>query len=194
MQYRFSAISIALLMIFALAGCRPRPVEVPAVKSTALSLKLQFSRELIEMIRSSETIVVSEHSYKTDYDDPSSSLAGSPTVYRIVKLDADQRAMFVSAIENFDRLSQVNGVGDMGSGLDSAVAPCVLEPHHTISFLVGEKTFSSMAVSFGCGGIEWDGSRTKAPPAFVNTLYKLVLSIGMQPKRDWSELARGGQK
>lgn len=174
-----------LLLAFLLCACER---HAPAIPSGAAAAKpqeadregRQYRQELTELIRKSDRIVVTEHSYEYDaYDmDAGKSLIDDEIVYGTRELDAAQKAFFLSTIEALDPKTQ------------DAIAACIFEPHHTIEFYAAGKLASTMDICFQCGQVEWDKTRASPPWALYSGLAAVVEHIGFSPDRDWATLAK----
>ena len=135
---------------------------------------------LEDAIRSADRIVIAEHSSPVDLYDAAAGkpLAHKEFVYRTVELNDSQRSQFLKLIEGLDPKEQ------------DAFPACIFEGHHTVRFYAGAKLVSSLQVCFECGQVEWPVTNATPPWSLVPGLEKVIRNAGLQPKRDWAELAR----
>ena len=172
-------ITAALLLILASAGCQPR-AETAALAQGDDREGRAYITELSNMIRGSDRIVVTEHSFQDDaYDaDSGKSLIPNDVIYGTRQLTSQQRELFLSTINQLDPKTQ------------DAFPACIFEPHHTIRFYAGDKLKSTMDICFQCGQVEWDATSTTPPWSLYSGLATFIKDVGFQPERDWAALAR----
>jgi hypothetical protein len=139
----------------------------------------QYLKDLGNLIARADRIEVVEHSSPMDFFDSNKGelIASKEISYRRVKLNAQQKNGFKSAIEALPPKTQ------------DAFPACIIEAHHRIEFYVAEEMIDSMEVCFACGQVEWSGTKATPPWSLYAGLEALILSVGMQPKRDWASLA-----
>jgi hypothetical protein len=162
-----------------------------AVAGNALALGVEESADgdgakyrdaLSALISRADVIVVTEHSFELDlYDmDANKSLIPTDIVYGTRAMSPAQKSGFGSAIGKLDPKTQ------------DAFPACIFEPHHTFRFYLKKKLISTLEVCFKCGQVEWDGinSRVAPPWSLYFGLAQAVKSVGFQPERDWTALAK----
>lgn len=134
---------------------------------------------LRKTIRSSDRIVVTEHSHQTDlYDlERGKSLVPREIVYRTVDLTSAQRLSLGERVETLDPRPQ------------QLFLACANAPHHSIYFYQGGRQVSVMDVCFECARIEWTGSREVPPDELLGRLGAFFRTVGLEPERDWKALA-----
>lgn len=139
-----------------------------------------YIHDLSAMIRHSDRIIVTEHSWEMDVFDPDTgkSLIPEEITYGARELTAAQKQMFLNTVENLDPKTQ------------DAFSACVTEVHHTVSFFAHGRLVSSMGICFQCGEVVWDGTQATPPWSLYSGLESVVKQIGFEPKRNWFELAK----
>ena len=140
----------------------------------------QYRSQLAEMIRRSERIVVTEHSYPFDaYDTKAGkSLIPDEVVYGTRELSGREVDFFLDTVNGLDPSTQ------------DAFAACIFEPHHTIRFYTAAESVSTMKICFKCWQVEWDGTELAPPWALYTGLAAVVKEAGFSPERDWASLAQ----
>jgi hypothetical protein len=140
----------------------------------------EYREALSAMVRNSDRIIVTEHSSSNDALDPKSleSLIPEDIVYGTRELSPAQKKMFLDTIERLDPKTQDEFLG------------CATEVHHTVSFFAHGKLMSTMGICFQCGEVLWDGTKATPPWSLYAALASVVTQIGLEPKRDWAELAK----
>ena len=158
-----------LLAAFLMAGFEPQP-----------NGGREYRDALSAMIRGSDRIIVTEHSWAYDLLEPNSmaSLIPEEIVYGTRDLSPAQKAMFLNSIERLDPTTQDSFPG------------CVAEVHHTIRFFAHGSLVSRMDICFHCGQVDWDGTTATPPWSLYSALSFVVKQIGFEPERDWTELAK----
>jgi hypothetical protein len=58
-----------------------------------------------------------------------------------------------------------------------------------VTFFRSNQEPSVMRICFECGDIEWNATNDSDPPSLFGAVGQLVVSIGLQPTRDWRALA-----
>lgn len=150
------------------------------MNASADSSGAEYRNQLAEMIRRSERIVVTEHSYAFDaYDSKAGkSLIPDEVVYGTHELSGGQADFFLDTVNGLDPRTQ------------DAVTACIFEPHHTIRFYAADESVSTMKICFKCAQVEWDGSELDPPWALCTGLAAVVKAAGFSPERDWQALAQ----
>ena len=139
-----------------------------------------YAASLEAMIRRADRILITEHSWPGDYDHRGRPDEWTPpeVEYDRAELDASQRTRFADRVASMDKTTQYS------------VAGCLMAPHHTMTFYRDGKLLSTIAICFECGMFEWDASPRQDPPqAIFDVLAPTVADAGLQPERDWHELA-----
>ena len=171
-----------LLFIFFVGGCKPH--VQPIQTSEAIQIDGRQGREyrddLSGMIRRSDRIVVTEHSYQYDaYDmDAGKSLIPDEIVYGARELNQQQKEFFLSTVDRLDPKTQ------------DAFPACIFEPHHTVQFYLDGKLSSTMEICFQCGQVEWDATKASPPWSLYSGLATFIDGIGFKAERDWHTLAK----
>lgn len=139
----------------------------------------RYIQALVSAIDSADRIVVTEHSFDYDAYDVESqrSLLDQPVVYATKELSQEQVAAFRSSLSALDPATQ------------DAFAACIFEPHHTVTFYRSGQPQSDMRICFECAQVEWEATSVAPPWSLYGGLREFVSSIGLQPDRDWRELA-----
>jgi uncharacterized protein with PIN domain len=139
-----------------------------------------YKRDLLNTIKSSDTIIVTEHSDFIDFYDEKLTEQKEyiEKVYEKLELNALQRKLFFEHIQRVKNKTQ------------DEFPACEPEIHHTIQFYRKGVLFSTLKICFECGQIEWDGSKYDPPLDIYNGLESFVKSIGLHPERDWEKLAK----
>lgn len=175
-----------------------RWLRIESLKSLAVVLCLSFAAALLgacadtkggkrylqdldALIAQADRIEVVEHSSPFDLAPAATGelRRAKERVYKRVVLTLSQKAGFESAIGSLDPETQ------------SAFPACIPVSHHRIEFFASGKLIDSMEVCFECGQVEWRGSSATPPSSLYGGLEAFVVSVGMQPKRDWRGLAAG---
>lgn len=142
----------------------------------------RYLQDLDALIAQADRIEVVEHSSPFDLAPAANGelRQAKERVYRRIVLTPPQKARFQSTIGSLDSRTQ------------DAFAACIPVSHHRIEFFAGGTLIDSMEVCFECGQVEWRGSSATPPSSLYGGLEAFVVSVGMQPKRDWRGLAAGG--
>ena len=140
----------------------------------------EYKRALLGTIEHAEKIVVTEHSFDTDLYDTENqrSLIPSEIVYGTRPLSVKQHRKFQEAIRA------------MNPDTKELFSSCLPEILHTIRFYLKGELISTFGICFQCGQVEWEGTKAVPPYALLETLYKFIKEIGLEPERDWGLVAR----
>ncbi|NMY40950.1 hypothetical protein HBN76_06520 [Pseudomonas sp. WS 5013] len=154
-----------------------------ATKQQPVSEEQAYVTLLAQEVKSSDSIVFIEHSYKFDFFDrnnPSGiDIEKAPTyIYKTQKISADQQKKFLSALMAIEE-KNVN-----------MVSSCIFVPHHRIEFYKSGKLTSSMEICFHCADIEWSATINTRPIALVGVLANTFVEAGFKTSKDWSALAK----
>lgn len=157
---------LSSLCLLALSGCRK--------KEGAL-----YKEQLLQAIRTADAIQVTEHSHPFDLRDDRGNLPEDAPIriYRELTLPPD-------AVENFHR-----EIRRVPAKTQEYFSGCMFVDHHTIRFMKGGRTTSTMKICFECRQIEWDGTSHAPPEALLRHLGVVLSWNGFQPDRDWRRLA-----
>ena len=136
-----------------------------------------FLRQLVSAIEESDRVVAVEHSYLYDGSDLNKHFLPERSYRSVVLTDADRARLAVA-------LSSTN------SHVSMWAAACIFEPHHRLEFYTKSNKTRTLEICFQCAQLEWEGQQASAPQAIYGTLERFVESVGMQPERDWTALAR----
>ena len=125
----------------------------------------RYKEALVKAIKTTDRIVVTEHSHADDFPPSEQSRKDLPEFeYARVELDGPAKAKFLKNAEAMNDTTQ------------TLVAPCGFVPHHAIKFYSGAKLTSTMEICFHCGGIYWDGAdKMVKPPLPPEGLWTPVL-------------------
>lgn len=171
-------IAAVLLMAIAAAGCQARAGTAAEVQADDRDGR-EYIAELSDAIQRADRIVVTEHSSQFDAYDVTSgkSLVPEEIVYGTRQLGSQQKALFLSTVEQLDPKTQ------------DAFPACIFESHHTVMFYAGGNLESTMDICFQCGQVKWSATRTTPPWSLYSGLAAFIEGIGFQPERDWAALA-----
>lgn len=138
-----------------------------------------YKRHLIEHVRHSDDITITEHSDRMDFFDVDSGFMENPPFYeyRHVRLTEEQRSGFLAAIES------------MESATVTSSSMCYFEPHHRLEFSNGEGDPSIMSICFKCGQVRWDEVDLVHPEGLFDALLGLLEAVGFEAEKDWKALA-----
>lgn len=144
----------------------------------------QYIHDLGEAIGRADRIEVVEHSSPMDFLDSNAGERppAKELIYRRVVLTKAQKDGFKSSIEALDPTTQ------------DVFSACLPVEHHRIEFFDKGKLIDSMEICFQCDQVKWSGSSATPPGSLYQGLETLIVSVGMQPKRDWQSLAANGVK
>jgi hypothetical protein len=144
----------------------------------------RYIDDLGNLIGRANRIEIVEHSSPMDFIDSKTGelLSSKELTYRRLTLTNSQKEGFKSSVEALDPKTQ------------DAFPACIPVAHHRIEFFVDNKLIDTMEVCFECGQVEWGGSKAAPPWSLYSGLESFILSVGMQPKRDWIALAAVGKK
>lgn len=139
----------------------------------------RYLQALAESIAQADRIVVTEHSHSSDSYDPvlRRSLLERTVVYDSRELDQQRRLQFSESLAALDPATQ-----DM-------FTMCAFVPHHTVTFYRDGEAASSMEICFECASVRWNGSGDTPPWSIYGVLREFITEIGMQPDREWRQLA-----
>ena len=139
----------------------------------------RYLQDLGNLIQQAERIEVVEHSSAFDFANAKTGelRPAKERIYKRIVLTQPQKAGFQSAMGSLDPDTQ------------SAFPACIPVSHHRIEFFASGKLIDSMEVCFECGQVEWRGSSATPPSSLYGGLESFVVSVGMQPQRDWKALA-----
>jgi hypothetical protein len=144
-----------------------------------------YQNGLIKTIEQSTEIVVTEHSYESDFFYVGlEKLKHQEITYHKLTLTEGQKGKFIASIKALPDEEKPHG------NILDAVTGCSFEPHHTIKFYKGEKLLSTMDICFVCSQVEWDGSIQTPPKSIYKALYDFITLIDLKPDQDWSALVR----
>ncbi len=141
----------------------------------------RYIQDLGSLIQLADRIELIEHSSEFDFANAKTGelRQAKERIYKRIVLTQPQKAGFQSAMAALDPETQ-------------AIFPaCMPVSHHRIEFFASGKLIDSMEVCFECGQVEWRGTSATPPSSLSGGLQALVVSVGMQPKRDWTALAAG---
>ena len=171
------AILLALILV---SACGEAPdQEIDGSFAPVSESGRRYIEILATEISAADRIVVTEHSFELDaYDEQlGKSRIAEPIIYATLELSATQK-------RQFSRLaSEISPITEDGSLL------CIFEPHHSIAFYTSGIETSVMHICFSCGEVRWLKANLIPPAKLDEELSKFILSIGMQPERDWVEMA-----
>lgn len=137
-----------------------------------------YKADLINAIRQSSKIVVTEHSSEMDFIQAGQSAAQKEQVYRSVTLTTRDRENFIAAIEQVSDETQ------------QAFAACVFNPHHTVYFYAQGKLSSKLDVCFECSQQEWKATKHRPPAGIYEGFAQFIKSVKLSPEREWVDLVR----
>ena len=133
-----------------------------------------FLNELSRATREADRIVLVEHSY--NYDKGSEDLL-QERIYREVVLNDMQKQSLLAVLRaTVSRRSM-------------SFSKCIFEPHHRFEFYHQARRIHALEVCFQCSQMEWDRKFAEEPRAIYEGLDKFVRSVGLEPERNWYELA-----
>jgi hypothetical protein len=173
------AILVLALLPLALGAADKTRVTEPVIELFKPGDGALFRNSLVDLIRQSERIVVTEHSDPADSFDAQTmkSRIEVPIVYGTRQLTERQRAFFLETIETLNPKTQ------------NSFSACVPVVHHTIDFYSKDVLRDTVRVCFQCNQVMWSGSRATPPGALYSALAKVVEEVGLSPRRDWRALA-----
>jgi len=167
------------LTLLAIAGCSQRQSPSEGENFNAGIFGSRGKSELLDTIRRSDRIVVTEHSYRGDLYDPQTGKSPMPDddlLYGTRDLDERQRQNFATI------------VGGLNEGAEHLASLCIFQSHHSIRFYLHDENLAVMNICFTCGQVDWNGNFF-TPPWLIGGLSEFIEQIGFQPKRDWRALA-----
>ena len=135
----------------------------------------QYKAALLNSIKKSTKIVITEHTHPLDAYDESkkSGPLKSEITYKSVTLDKEQTDYFIEA------------VAKMPAETQDAFAACLFYDHHRIYFINSNGTQTKMNICFHCSQIEWDAISISPPWAIYETLSNVITHLGMTPEDNW---------
>lgn len=141
----------------------------------------RYIQDLGNLIQRADRIELVEHSSEFDFASAKTGelRPAKERIYKRIVLTQPQQAGFQSVIGSLDPETQ------------DIFPACIPVSHHRIEFFAGGKLIDSMEVCFECGQVEWRGSSATPPSSLYGGLQAFIVSVGMQPKRDWNSLAVG---
>jgi len=144
----------------------------------------KYKEALASLIRLSDRIVVTEHSSLYDLYDVETEkyLISDEITYDERTLSNDQRDFFLVTIKALDPTTQ--------DGFSS----CIPVVHHTFYFYVGDKLQDTLGVCFQCNQVIWSGTKAVPPWSLYTGLAKVLVELGLSPRRDWQKIARDALK
>src|ERR1043166_423050 len=108
----------------------------------------RYKEALVNAIKTSDRIVVTEHSHREDFPESEQNRKNLPQFeYAQVELDGPAKAKFLKNAEA------------MNDKTKTIFTTCAFVPHHAIKFYSGAKLKSTMEVCFHCSAIGWDGAK-----------------------------------
>jgi hypothetical protein len=144
----------------------------------------KYKEALVALIRKSDRIVVTEHSDPFDLFDAvaGESKIAEPIVYGERELTLAQQEFFSTTIERLDPKTQ------------DAFSSCIPSVHHTFYFYGNDQLIDKIDVCFQCSQVIWRSTRVVPPWSLYPGLKRVLVELGLQPKRDWPKLARDSLK
>lgn len=141
----------------------------------------EFRDALLAAIDQADQIVVTEHSSPWDAFDAelNRSLIEQEFEYARVSLSSEQETRFRDIVAQVDPATQ------------NWASACIPAFHHTVRFYQAGILKSTLQICFECSQVRWDGIKGVTPPgAIYQSLEQAITSVGLNPKRKWSALAR----
>jgi len=143
----------------------------------------RYKEALAKAIRTSDRIVVTEHSDRFDFPMPEVNRKDLPQFeYGRVELSESAKAKFLKDVEAMDAKTQ------------DIFPDCIFVPHHTIKFYSGSTLKSTMDICFHCHEIEWDGSKDIRSKGLWSAITPLIKDAGFHAERDWAALVKERRK
>lgn len=175
-------IMLVFLTVAAISGCDG--TSAPKANDSANRKDEIFIKNLSAAIKSSDRVVVTEHSNQFDFDqlDIRSTLDPQEVLYGTKDLSHWQTFLLKTIVTN---------ASAEGSGLYSF---CTFQPHHTIYFYKEKQLLNKLEICFECGDVLLPGTTTSSRPSLISLLSSFIEYIGFQPKRDWKSLAKVHKK
>lgn len=174
-----AAAAIALIFLSRSVGPDQSTVERPE--------PMPFTRELLAAMARAERIIISEHSFESDFGSNAAARNTGRVTYASVELNAQQKTNLRAMIASADELLQAAARVPEPSG-GYAVTACIFDPHHTIFFIRNGKPDGELSICFECSKLAWNDD-AGAPQALMGALPAYLEQIGLQPKRDWDAMA-----
>ncbi|NHZ66922.1 hypothetical protein [Massilia genomosp. 1] len=153
---------------------------------------MQFTREIIAVVRSADKILLTEHSSQLDALDSEQGLSLIPIdiIYISKILTKEQSALLIDLLLEGDKESSVSQRVDLKPFMPEVGAKsCLFSPHHSIIFFREKRELGKITVDFVCGKAEWRGSAAEVPGPFVSRFYEFWKSAGIEPHKNWEKLA-----
>jgi hypothetical protein len=142
-----------------------------------------YKEALVKAIKSSDRIVVTEHSDRFDYPFSEVNRKDLPQFeYGRIELSDPAKARFLKNVEAMDAATQ-----DLFSS-------CIFVPHHTVRFYSGSTLKSTMDICFHCGDVQWNGSKHVRPKGLWSAIIPLIHDVGFHEVRDWEALLNERKK
>ncbi|MES2041426.1 MAG: hypothetical protein V4495_26715 [Pseudomonadota bacterium] len=137
-----------------------------------------YKVDLINAIRQSSKIIVTEHSSELDFIQAGQAATPKEKVYRTVTLTTRDRENFIAAIEHVSDKTQ------------QAFSACVFDPHHTVYFYAQGKLSSKLDICFACSQQQWDATKHTPPADIHEGLAQFIKSVKLDTEREWANLVR----
>ncbi len=139
-----------------------------------------YKRQLIECLREAESITITEHSDREDFNESNRPLPEHPPYYeyQTVRLKDDDKAAFLGEVEKMDERTEYD------------VYRCIFEPHHRVTIFRRGREATSISVCFKCEDAIWDQGEFTNPKGLMSALRFVVERSGLKPERDWVALAK----
>lgn len=186
------------LLAISSAGCKPESPRSPPLKSVPeIPAKempnLQFTREMIAIVRLADKIILTEHSSQVDSVDSErgTSLIPIDIVYKTKTLTNEQSTFLVDLLLKADKEAGARQTADLKpfNTREVGVKPCLFSPHHSISFFLKKRELGQVSIDFDCGKAEWAGSGAEVPGPFISSFYEFWKRAGIEPYENWEKLA-----
>ena len=142
-----------------------------------------YKEDILNSIKKADVIKITEHSDPIDFYDDTLEVQKKyiEKVYQTLELTGSQKENFINTIQTIDNKTQYE------------FPACEPEVHHTITFYKRGSLFSTMAICFECGQIEWDGTKHTPPLGIYRGMENFVNKIGFHSERDWEQLAKNNK-
>ena len=177
-------VAVFVLLLLAPAWLRAGPME--DFQREYGNDGVRYKKALVEAIKTSDRIVVTEHSDRNDFPVSDRNRTDLPQFeYGRVELDGPAKAKFLKNAETIDGKTKTTATS------------CIFVPHHTVRFYSGVALKSTMQICFYCGAIDWDATRLAPPHGLWTAILPLIEDAGFQTNPEpeyWAQLLKKARK
>lgn len=167
------------MFVFLCAALYAGLFTMPAQASKLSGEGAAYKRDLIKAIDLADRTVVTEHSNQFDFFD-----------YKIRDIIEHEEITYQTVtLSEQDKIKFRQMIKAVPNKMPDAIALCIFDPHHTVSFFDGDKLVSRLDICFVCGAEKWNGTKYSPPQNFNAGLRKFIKEIGLSPDRNWKRLA-----